>query len=143
VDTADPQALERFARERHMHYEIAPEEVAEGERSEAVAFEVRLFATPGEARLEPPGSRRHLELLGELRSFAEQLVRSAHAESRAEIVPTTAPPLYASTEVDDSEEAALTVRVRCGAPEHRAEGGEDRCIGDIRQRLTALGVPRR
>jgi hypothetical protein len=146
VESGDRQALERFARERHVHYEIAAEEVSGGERAEVAAFEVRLFATPGETPgegLEPPGSRRHVELLRELRAFAERLVVAGDAAGRAEIVPTTAPALYESTEVPDAQEAALTVRIRCEAPGHRAGGGEDRCLGEIRDRLAALGVPRR
>jgi hypothetical protein len=39
---------------------------------------------------------------------------------------------------------ALTVRVRCASPEHREESAnEDRCLGEIRRRLVAVGVPRR
>lgn len=143
MEGADRDSLARFAREHHVHYELAPEALGPTEEGPAVAsFRVRLFATPGEKALQPPGSRPHVELLGELRSFAERLIRARDPE-RAEVVPTTAPALYASTEVPGADDVELTVRVRCGSPEHRADGGEDRCIGDIRRRLDELGVPRR
>lgn len=143
MEIEDRETLARFARERHVHYELAAQEVPRAEEPEVTGFEVRLFATPGEEALQPPGSARHAELLRELRSFAERLMASGDAARRTEIVPTTAPALYASTEVPGADEVELTLRVRCDAPEHRAGGGEDRCIGELRQRLEAVGVPRR
>jgi hypothetical protein len=143
VELPDREDLARFARERHVHYELAREEVSGGDPPEVTGFEVRLFATSGEEGLQPPGSPRHDELLRELRSFAERLTASGDAARRTALVPTAAPPLYASTEVPGADEVELTLRVRCDAPEHRAGGGEDRCIGEIRERLAAVGVPRR
>jgi hypothetical protein len=68
---------------------------------------------------------------------------TSDAAGRAEIAPA-APALYASTEVPDADEVTVAVRVRCDAPEHRTGGtGEDRCLGEIRERLGALGVPKR
>ena len=138
-----PEDLARFAREHHVHYEVAPEEVAEGDRREVVGFDVRLFATRGESKLPAPACPSCVELLAELRSFAERLVASGDVAGRAEIVPQT-PALYESTEVPDADEVALTVRVHCAAPDHRGgESGEDRCLGEVRRRLEAAGVPRR
>jgi hypothetical protein len=137
------ESLQRFARDHHVHYEVEPEAVVEGERREVVGFEVRLFATHGESKLEAPSCPRCVELQKELRSFAEELVASGAARGRAEIAPET-PALYASTEVPGADEVTVSVRVRCEAPEHRSGGtGEDRCLGELRERLGALGVPKR
>src|SRR5512133_2026698 len=141
MELRDPESLKQFAREHHVHYEVEPETV-EGAPPEVVAFEVRLFATQGESRLDEPKGERSVELLDELRSFAEQLVRADEAAGRTEVLPTILPALYRSTEVPDADEVALTVRARCEAPEHRT-GVEDRCLADLRHRLEALGVPRR
>jgi len=143
MEASAPQDLGRFAREHHVHYEVEPEEVADGERREVVGFGIRLFATHGESKLEAPACPRCVELLSELRSFAERLVASGDVAGHAEIVPQT-PALYESTEVPDADEVALTVRVHCGAPDHREpDSGEDRCLGEVRRRLEAAGVPRR
>jgi hypothetical protein len=127
-----------------VHYEVQPEEVVEGEERELVGVQLRLFATHAEKpKLEAPACQSCAELLGELRSFAEELVRSGDAASRTEIVPAS-PKLYQSTEVPDADEVELTLRVHCDSPDHRTRGeGEDRCLGEIRERLNAVGVPRR
>ena len=138
-----PQDLGQFAREHHVHYEVEPEEIAQGDRREVVGFDIRLFATRGESKLPAPACPTCVELLAELRTFAERLVASGDVASRSEIVPA-APVLYVSTEVPDADEVALTVRVRCDAPDHRRpESGEERCLGEVRRRLEAAGVPRR
>jgi hypothetical protein len=135
--------LGRFAREHHVHYEVEPEEVGEGERRELAGIRLRLFATHPGAKLGVPGCDACVELLRALRSFTEQVVRAGHAGERAEILPAR-PKLYASDDSPEADEVALTVRVRCDAPEHRQPGaGEDRCLGEVRERLAELGVPRR
>jgi hypothetical protein len=136
-------ALAPFAREHHVHYEVEPEEVVAGDRREVVGLQVRLFATqPGE-KLVAPASPGSVELLGELRSFAERLVGSTDAAHRTELVPAS-PALYQSPDAPDVDEVAVTVRVHCDAPDHRRPGeAERRCLADVRQRLDALGVPRR
>jgi len=143
MEASAPQDLGQFAREHHVHYEVEPEEVADGERREVVGFQIRLFATHEESKLEAPACPRCVELRSELRSFAERLVAAGDVASRTEIVPAT-PVLYGSTEVPDADEVALTVRVHCDAADHRGEeSGEDRCLGEVRRRLEAAGVPRR
>jgi hypothetical protein len=135
------ESLQRFARDHHVHYEVEPEAVDDGDKREVVGFEVRLFATHGEARLEAPSCPRCVELQAELRSFAERVVASG--EEDAEIAPAS-PALYQSTEVQGADEVSVAVRVRCDLPEHRGAGAaEDRCLGLIRERLHALGVPKR
>jgi hypothetical protein len=148
MEIPDRESLGRFARDRHVHYEVAPEEVQAGDAAGVTAFQVRLFATPGEAapeeaKLGRPASERSTQLLGELRSFAERLLCTGEAAHRAEIVGTAAPALYQSTEDKDADEVAVTVRFRCETPEHGKAQGEDVCIGEIRRRLDAVGVPRR
>lgn len=140
MERHDAEALGRFAREYHVHYEVEPEQAGEPRASEVVGFAVRLFATHGEQKVETPTCPRCLELVKELREFAEGVLASGDAAGRAEIAPAT-PAVYQSTEVPGADEVAVAVRVHCHAPEHR--GAEDRCIGDLRQRLEALGVPRR
>jgi hypothetical protein len=137
-------ALTRFAREHHVHYEVEREEAVQEGRRELVGVEVRLFAAQPAEKLATPGSPGSVGLLGELRAFAEQVVAPAGDPAhRAEIVPPRAV-LYQSDEAPDMDEVELTVRVHCDAPEHRrADAGEDRCLGVIRERLEALGVPRR
>jgi hypothetical protein len=144
METQGHDALARFAREHHVHYEVQPEEVSAGGQPELVGVRVRLFAThAAKAKLEAPACPSCAELLGELRSFAEQLLRSDDSASRTEIVPAL-PKLYQSTEVPDADEVALTVRVHCDSPDHRTHGeGEHRCLGELRERLNAVGVPQR
>jgi hypothetical protein len=139
----EPDALKRFAREHHVHYEVERVEAVQGERRELVGVEVRLFATQPAQKLATPASPGSVELLGELRSFAEQIVRAEDDAHRTEVVPPR-PALYQSEEGPDVDEVELTVRIHCAAPEHRRPGaGEDPCLGAIRERLEALGVPRR
>jgi hypothetical protein len=141
--SGDREALGRFAREHHVHYELEPEEVT-GERRELVAVDVRLFAAHASSKLKTPACPECVDLLRELRSFAEQVVRSGDEASRTEVLPAASPALYQSTEDPGVDEVALTLRVRCDAPEHRRpEAGEERCLGEIRRRLDAVGVPRR
>jgi hypothetical protein len=142
MEPQDREGMARFAREHHVHYEVEPETVAVGERPGLVGFEVRLFATHEQPRLEAPACPQCVELLGELRTFAIELVRLAAAVDRAEIASDATPTLYESTEVPGADEVALMVRVRC---EPQANGGaaEERCLGQIRERLHELGVPRR
>lgn len=143
MDPREHDALQTFAREHHVHFEVEPEEVIEGERREVVGFDVRLFATHGESKLEAPACPRCVELLKELRSFAERVVGPGDTAERAEIAPP-APRVYQSTEVSGADEVELTVRVQCHAPQHRAAGkGEDPCLGELRERLHAIGVPQR
>jgi hypothetical protein len=141
MDIPNREALGQFARERHVHYEVEPE-VVEREQREIVAYQVRLFASHGKSPAGTPACPTCVELLGELRSFAERLIRSGDAANRTEIVPEL-PALYVSPESPDEDEVALTVRVRCESPEHRRpEGGEELCLGEVRRRLEAVGVPR-
>ncbi len=140
MERHDGEALGRFAREHHVHYEVEREEASDARKTELVGFAVRLFATHGEQKVEPPTCPRCLELVRELSSFAQDVLASGDTAARAEIAPAT-PAVYQSTEVPGANEVSVAVRVHCHAPEHR--GGEDRCIGDLRQRLEALGVPRR
>jgi hypothetical protein len=137
------EALREFAREHHVHYEVEREEAVQGERRELVGMEIKLFATRPAGKLATPSSGRSVELLGELKTFAEQVVRADDAAHRTEIVPPR-PVLYQSDEGPDVDEVEVTVRVHCDAPEHRRQsGGEERCLGVVRERLEALGVPRR
>jgi hypothetical protein len=137
------ESLQRFVREHHVHYEVEPEAAVEGGKTEVVGFGVRLFATHGEDRLEAPSCPRCVELQDELRAFAERVVVEGGAAGRAEIAPS-ARALYQSTEVPGADEVSIAVRVRCDLPEHRQGGdAEDRCLGELRERLGALGVPKR
>jgi hypothetical protein len=137
------EALARFVREHHVHYEVEPEEASLGGRRELVGVEVRLFATQPAKRLATPGSAGTVDLLAQLRSFAEGLVREADAAHRAEIVPPR-PALYQSDEGPDVDEVELTVRVHCDSPEHRrTDAAPEGCLGGLRERLEAAGVPRR
>lgn len=143
MDIPDAGALRRFAREHHVHHEVEPEEAASGGRREVTGFGVRLFATHGDSTLEAPQCPRCVALREELRSFAGRLLAGADGD-RTELVPAAAPKIYRSTEVPGADEVAVKLHVRCTAPEHRGpDGGEDRCLGALRERLEALGVPRR
>ncbi len=127
-----------FARDHHVHYEVEPEEVTGGEASGVVGFQLRLFATHGESKLPTPSCRRCEALVGELRSFAERLASAADVADRTELV-AGSPALYASQEVPGADEVAVTMRVHCDP----RDGAEDPCIGKLRRRLEAAGVPRR
>ncbi len=143
MDAPGLEGLGRFVRDHHVHYEVEPEEVVRGDRREVVGFEVRLFATHGESRLEAPACPRCVDLIRELRSFAEQVVSSGRSALEADVVPQPSA-LYQSTEVPGADEVAVAVRLRCDALRHPRDGsGEDPCLGDLRARLDALHVPRR
>jgi hypothetical protein len=144
MQTPDRDALERFARDHHVHYEVEHEDVVEGGRRELVGVQVRLFAVHDRPKLGVPGCPECVELLGKLKSFAERVVRAGGASDRSEIVPAASPALYQSSEVQDADEVELTVRVRCALPEHhRPDAGVDPCLRDIHEVLNELGVPRR
>jgi hypothetical protein len=142
MDATDPAALRDFVRAHHVHYEEEPEEVAERRRREVVGVRLRLLATHERKSLGAPGCPACVELLGELRALADRVVADAGVADRAETIPATRK-LYESDEDRSADEVALTVRVRCDAPEHRRPGaGGDRCVAAVRDRLAALGVAR-
>lgn len=145
MQAADRGTLGRFVREHHLHYEVEPEETVAPDHREVTGYQVRLFATHGEAKLEEPACPRCVELTSELREFARELVEPAGGGDRAEVVPPRATPkIYKSTEVDGADEVSVTVRVLCATPEHRGQGGPaERCIEPLRGKLEKLGVPRR
>jgi hypothetical protein len=135
--------LRQFAQEHHVHYELEPELMGEGEERSVVGFDVRLFATHEEARLEAPACPRCVALAADLRAFAERVVSGGDAQARTEIVPAE-PVLYESAEVPGSDEVPITVRVRFDAPVRAAAGAaEDHRLRELQTRLEALGVPRR
>ena len=143
METHDREALGQFVKDHHVHYEIEPEAVVEGGRREVVGYEVRLFATHGEAKLPTPRCEECVELLGELRSFAERLVGPGHAATWQD-VPQATPALYQSSEVPGADEVGLTMHVRCESPDHaQGEEGGRRCMDEVRQRLGEAGIPRR
>ena len=144
MDAHDREALRQFAREHHLHYEVEPEVVGDTGHRELTGWRLRLFATHGEAKLEEPGCPRCVDLTSELCSFAETLTPDEDAGDTAEVVPRAAPKLYRSTEVPDGDEVAVTVRILCGSPQHRAAGtSEERCLKPMKRELEGLGVPRR
>jgi hypothetical protein len=112
----DGAELGRFARDHHVHYEVEPEAAAD-QGDEVVGFQVRLFATHGEQRVEPPACPRCVELLRDLRSFAEQVI-AAGAAGRAEIAPSV-PATYQSTECP----GRTRCRSRCGCTAMRPSTG--------------------
>jgi hypothetical protein len=137
------EALGGFVKEHHVHYEIEPNVVVQGDRQEVVGYEVRLFATQGESKLPTPACRECYELLADLRSFAERLVGPGDAASWTGIVPAPRA-LYESSEVPGADEVALTMHVRCESPDHpQADWGGRRCMDEIRERLGEAGIPKR
>jgi hypothetical protein len=144
MEHPDRESLRQFAREHHVHYEVEPEEVIDAERREVIGWRLRLYAMHDEAKLEEPSCPRCVELTDELRALAARLAPDESAGDTAEVVPRAAPKLYRSTEAPDADEIAVTVRVLCGSPEHRAAGrSEERCLRPLARELEALGIPRR
>lgn len=131
-------SLQEFGQRHHLRYEVEPEEAVTGEGRRRVGYRVRLFATELDAALAEPGSAASVDLLARLRAHAEELLRSGEAASRAEVVPASRA-LYESPEERGVDEVAIDLRVRCDGDEAR----EERCLGEIEQRLRASGVPRR
>jgi hypothetical protein len=132
---------ERFVREHHVHYEVRTDEIGDRDHREVVGFEVRLFATRGEGKLQAPACDESVELERDLRSFAEGLI-SGEVAKRAELVPAATPVLYASSEVPGADEVEVTMRVLCDAHGAGKEHGEQ-CLGELSDHLKAAGVPRR
>jgi hypothetical protein len=91
--------------------------------------------------------------LGDLREFArahhvhcevepEEVAEGGHAALAGVRLRLLAARDQSAVERDE-DEVALTLRVRCEAPDHRRPGaGQDRCIAPVRERLAALGVGR-
>jgi hypothetical protein len=142
MEASDRTELHAFVRQHHVHYEVEPEEVADGPRRELVGVRLRLLATHARERLDAPGCPACVDLLRELGSFAERVVGEAGVADRAETIPATRK-LYQSSEDRNADEVALTIRVRCDAPEHRQPGaGQDRCLAAVTDRLSAVGATR-
>ncbi len=141
--TRAPSDVRDFVRRHHVHYEEEVEEAIDGPRHERVGVRLRLLATHERGTLEVPGCPACVELLGELRAFAEAIVADAGVADRAEAIPATRK-LYQSAEERNADEVALTLRVRCDAPEDRQPGvaGEERCVRAVRDRLAKAGVQR-
>jgi hypothetical protein len=115
MERHDGEALRRFAREHHVHYEVEPDMVEDGGRHRVAGYEIRVFAGHEGAKLEAPGCERCVELTS----------------------------VYQSIEERDADEVRLTVRVRCNpAGDGRAVAADERCVGELRERLAAAGVPR-
>jgi hypothetical protein len=142
MEIGDRGSLEQFAREHHVHYDVEPRAAFQGQQEDVVGFDVRLLATHGESKLEAPACPRCVELLSGLQAFAERIVASANAMEWAEIVPEPAA-LYESTEVRGADEVALTIRVERDSTGRRGGASDDERLREIRERLEALGVPRR
>jgi hypothetical protein len=143
--SAAPVDLREFVRRHHVHYEVEPEEATGGGDGgrELVGVRLRLLATHEGGTLGAPGCPACVELLGDLRAFADRVVADAGVTDRAELVPATRK-LYQSAEERNADEVAVTLRVRCEVAEHRkpGAGGEERCVGAVRERLAEVGVQR-
>ncbi len=142
MEASERTRLHEFVREHHVHYELEPEEVADGGHRELVGVRLRLLARHERAWLDAPGCPACVDLLRELGSFADRVVGEAGIAERAETIPATRK-LYQSSEDRSADEVALTIRVRCDAPEHRQPGaGQDRCLAAVTDRLAEVGATR-
>ena len=143
MNSRERAELHDFVRRSHVHYELEPEETTGSPGRELVSVRIRLLATHERERLSTPGCPPCTQLLGELQAFARRVAAEAGVADRAETIPALRK-LYQSSEDPNADEVALTLRIRCDAPEHRRPGaGEDRCLGGVRERLAELGVSRR
>ena len=141
MESDERGALQRFVRENHVHYDVDPEEAMPEGENEVVGFDVRLLASH-DGSLKDPTCAKCTSLLSELRGFAARVVASAGAESFTEIVPEPGM-LYQSTESRDTDEVAVTLRIRRDEHEQRPEGAsEDRRLAAMRKYLESLGVRR-
>jgi hypothetical protein len=103
---------------------------------------LRLLATHDREKLATPGCPACVELLGELRGFADRIATDAGVADRAETIPA-ARKLYESPGERGADEVAVTLRIRCETPEQRDPArGEERTLAPVRDRLSALGVGR-
>ncbi len=140
MDPHDRATMGEFVRRHHVHLEVEPEEATGGPGPALTGFRLRLLATADRARLAAPASAASAALLGELRAFADRIAAEAGVSDRAEAIPASRK-LYQSADDRDADEVALTLRIRCDRPEHRAPGaGEDRCLAAVRARLAEVGV---
>jgi hypothetical protein len=140
MEPRDRAAMLAFVRAHHVHYEVQPEEVGEGSRRELVGVRLRLLAAHERGKLEAPGCPACVELLRDMRSFADRLAAEAGLGDRAEVIPASRK-LYQSAEDRDVDEVAVTLRIRCDAPEDRRPGaGQERCLAGLQQRLAELGA---
>src|SRR5512138_4026534 len=88
----DPGEFSDFVRRHHVHYEVEPEEATGGRDGgrELVGVRLRLLATHEGGALGAPGCPACVELLGELRAFADRIVAEAGVGDRAEAIPMVA-----------------------------------------------------
>ncbi len=129
--------LPRFAREHHLSYDVEEESPA-ADAQEAATFEVRLFATHGEDRLEAPTCPRCVELTTTLREFATRVVTALDATSWAEIL-EPAPVLYTAANQHGPDEVSVVLRVL----DERADAPGEGRVGTLEHHLKSLGIERR
>ncbi len=130
--------LQRFAREHHVSYDVV-EDAQPAAGQQGRAFELRLFATHGEDKLEAPLCPRSTELARELQSFASGIVASVDGAGWAEIMEPP-PVVYAAASQRGPAEVSLALHV-LGDPNE--SGAADGHVRTLEQNLKALGISRR
>ncbi len=137
--TGGGEEFRRFAREHRVRYDVEaepPPRVARGGRT----FEVRLFATHGDDKLEAPGCPSCVELARDLRSFATQVVTAVEGADWAEVM-EPAPVIYASTDQKGPDEVSIVLHVLGERPDDTPD--TDPRVRRIEDHLKAVGAARR
>lgn len=135
--------LEEIARTRHVHFDVEPEVTFRGSERVKVGFQVRLWAVHQKGARALPGCPKCWDLVEDLRRIAEHVVPAEERPTRAELAPFR-PALYDSRVVPEADEVSVTIRlIHRDGYDRPVDPCEERCLGEIRARLRALGIKER
>ncbi len=138
LEARELEELRHYAREHHVSYAVEEEPPAAAKQV-GRTFDVRLFATHGEDRLEAPSCPACVEVTQALHSLAARIVATADASSTAEVLESS-PVLFAPTP-HGPDEVSVVLRVLEERSDERGASGSS--LHRIEDRLRTLGVSRR
>ncbi len=137
------EELRASAKRHHVHFEVRPEVVMEGDARVKVGFEVRVWTVHDKGAHALPGCTKCHDLLAELDRIVQWAIPTGERPTRIEIE-HSGPVLYDSSELPGADEVAITIRLM-----HREayaapiDACEERCLRQVRERLRCLGIPER
>lgn len=142
--SAGDDALREFVKHHHVHFSVEPEWVITAKERWPVGFNLRLFAGHEKHARALPAGPKSRALAASLRTFVESVLPDCAAVARVDLEPFR-PALYESSEVPGTDEVAPTLHLlrEFDGGAHRLEGGEERCLKEIRRRLKRLAAPER
>lgn len=140
MTTDEHGELRRIARERRMHFEVAPELVLRGAERKKVGFQIRLWAVHPRGTRPLPNCPKCWTLVEDLRRIAVHAMPGAERATVSVLEPFR-PALYESRVVPGTDEVSLAIRLfHREGDERPVDACEEQCLKEIRCRLRALGI---